>query len=83
MKTLTFFTRDGCHLCEQALAVLLRIRQHQPFELEVVDLDRDASPQKRAAYDWEVPVVELDGKKVMHGRIDEPGLARLLDSAAS
>ena len=83
MKTLTFFTRDGCHLCEQALATLLRIRQSQPFALDVVDLDRDASPEKRVAYDWEIPVVELEGKQVMHGRIDESRLARLLDGAAS
>jgi glutaredoxin len=83
MKTLTFFTRDGCHLCEEALAALLRIRHTQPFTLDVVDLDRDASPEKRAAYDWEIPVVELDGSKVMHGRIDEVRLARLLDGAGS
>jgi glutaredoxin len=83
MKRLTFFTRDGCHLCEQALATLLRIQQNQPFELAVVDLDRDASPEKRVAYDWEIPVLELDGENVMRNRIDEERLTRLLRGVAT
>lgn len=83
MNTLTFYTREGCHLCDDALAELERIRQRVPFELEIVDLDHQASAEKRAAYDWEVPVVELNGRKIMKYRIDETRLVRLLhqDSA--
>ena len=44
----------------------------------IVDLDRQASPEKRKAYDWEVPVVELEGKKIMKYRVDEQRLVRLL-----
>lgn len=80
MKVVTFFTRDGCHLCHDALAVLERIRGDRPFELQIVDLDRDASPEKRSLYDWEVPVVELDGRKIMKYHVDEARLVRLLDA---
>lgn len=78
MKTLTLFTREGCHLCDDAHAVLEQVRARLPFELAVVDLDREADPEKRALYDWEVPVVELDGRKIMKYRVDEPRLERLL-----
>lgn len=81
-NTLTFFTREGCCLCDDALAVLARIRERVPFQLDVVDLDREAPPEKRAAYDWEVPVVELNGRKIMKFRIDEARLVRLLGDAS-
>ena len=62
----------------EALAVLERVRSAHPFELVVLDLDREADADKRAAYDWEVPVVELDGRKIMKYHVDEARLVRLL-----
>ena len=78
MKRVDFFTRDGCHLCDEALAALAEVQRAHPFELTIIDLDREATPEKRAAYDWEVPVIELDGRKVMKYRVDPKRLARLL-----
>jgi len=78
VKTVTFFTRVDCHLCHDALAVVERVREEEPFDLVVLDLDREASPEKRAAYDWEVPVVELEGRKVAKYRVDPERLLRLL-----
>lgn len=80
MRKVTLFTRVRCHLCEDAHAALERVRARVPFELAVVDLDRDADPDKRALYDWEVPVVELEGRKIMKYRVDEQRLERLLAS---
>jgi glutaredoxin len=80
MKRIDFFTRDGCHLCDEALAVLEQVRQEHGFELTVIDLDREAPPDKREAYDWEVPVVELEGRKIMKYRVDRDRLVRLLAS---
>ncbi len=82
MRTLTLFTRDGCHLCDVALEELERIREKLPFSLEIVDLDREAPPEKRALYDWEVPVIELDGRKIMKYHVDEARLVRLLTTPA-
>lgn len=78
MKQVTLYTRESCHLCDEALAALERVRRTQPFALSVVDLDLEAAPDKRLAYDWEVPVVELGGRKVMKFRVDEARLCRLL-----
>lgn len=78
-KKLSFYTREGCHLCDDALAELKRIQERIPFQIEIIDLDRNAAPEKRAAYDWEVPVIELDGRKIMKFKVDEKRLVRLLD----
>jgi glutaredoxin len=78
VKTVTFYTREGCHLCDEALAAVESARAEEPFELRVVDLDREAPAEKRAAYDWEVPVVELDGKKIAKYTVDAPRLVRLV-----
>jgi len=85
MKTITFYTRDNCHLCDEALEVVERIRSKVLFEIIIVDLDRDASPDKKTAYDWDIPVIEVDGRKMMKHRVDEARLLRLLeaDSTAS
>ena len=77
-KTLTLFTREDCHLCHVAHDALERVRTAHPFDLVVIDLDTEAPADKRALYSSEVPVVELEGKKVMKYRIDEARLVRLL-----
>lgn len=78
MKTISFYTRVDCHLCHEALAVVERVRREEPFDLRVIDLDREAPEDKRAAYDWEVPVVELDGRKIAKHRVDAERLLRRL-----
>jgi glutaredoxin len=83
MKTVTFYTRENCHLCDEALEVVHRVLTQTPFELEVLDLDQDASPEKKKAYDWDIPVIEIDGRKAMKHRFDEARLLRLLASEAS
>ena len=79
--TVTLFTRKQCCLCDRAYEALARVREAHPFALAVVDLDAEATPEKRAAYDIEVPVVELEGRKIMKYRVDETRLLRLLDDA--
>ncbi|MBM4375938.1 MAG: glutaredoxin family protein [Deltaproteobacteria bacterium] len=78
MAKVTLYTRVDCHLCEVAHAALLRVRAERPFELCEIDLDREASAEKRAAYDHEVPVVELDERKIMKYEVEEARLMRLL-----
>ncbi|HVK65759.1 MAG TPA: glutaredoxin family protein [Polyangium sp.] len=78
MKTITLYTRERCHLCDVAKEALEGVRSTEPFELVVVDLDHGAPAEKRAAYDWDVPVLELDGRKIMKHRVDEARLLRLI-----
>lgn len=65
-------TRPGCHLCEDAEA-LLRLNG-----LAVKRVNVDDNPELAARYNSCVPVVFLDGKKRFTGRVDERLLKRLL-----
>lgn len=66
------YTRQGCHLCDDAAAVL---RRHG-LDFELVDVDADAELHTR--YNECVPVVVIDGKERFRGRVDELLLRRLL-----
>ena len=55
----TVYVRPGCHLCDQALAALEPLRSAQPFELEIIDIERD--PLLHARYLERIPVIALDG----------------------
>src|SRR5881394_3299122 len=49
------YSRPGCHLCDDAKAVIHRFRGRYAMELSVIDIDRD--PELVAAYGEEIPVV--------------------------
>ena len=57
----TLYTR-GCHLCDDARAVLGAERARTPFELEEVDIE--TSDALVAEYGVRIPVVALDGVEV-------------------
>ena len=65
---LVLVTREGCHLCEQALAEL-RALGHEP---QLVDVDAD--DRLHDLYDWRVPVVLVDGRVVAEGRVTKDQL---------
>jgi len=52
---LTLYTREGCCLCDEALAVLERVRASTPFELRVRDIESD--DELLARYLERIPVV--------------------------
>ncbi len=72
----TFYTREGCHLCEEAKQVLEAAQRHARFSLEVIDIDRDDALRK--AYNEEVPVVAINGRKSFKYRVDEKEFLRRL-----
>ena len=65
------YTRDGCHLCEEARELLVA----RGLKPALVDIDAD--PALREQFDTCVPVVEIDGKIRFRGRVDEMLLQRL------
>jgi glutaredoxin len=70
--SVTLYTRTGCHLCEDAEALLVR----HGLRPELVDIDSD--PQLQARYTSCVPVVVIDGRERFRGRVNEVLLRRLL-----
>jgi hypothetical protein len=55
------------------------LQSRYSFTLEVVDIDRD--PELKKKYDWDVPVLLVDGEKVAKYRLDEAMLLRRLETA--
>jgi hypothetical protein len=68
LPTLTFYARDGCHLCEEARADLQavleeRVKRGEPIaRVRVVDLD--TQPHLRDRYNDLVPVLLLHGAEL-------------------
>ena len=76
VSEVTVYVRDGCHLCDEALAVLGRIRAELPFALRTQDIEADDALLK--AYLERIPVIVLDGEELYDFFVDEPDLrARL------
>ncbi len=73
---LTLYSRPGCHLCEEMKAVVERVRREHPIELYEVDISGDLELERR--YGQEIPVLELDGKKIAKFRIDPETLRRAI-----
>ena len=76
MSAVTLYARPGCHLCDEARDVLLRVREDRPFELLEVDIERDDELFKR--YLERIPVVCLDGEELFDFEVDEAALRHRL-----
>ncbi len=74
MRHVTFYGRAGCHLCQDAMTVVQRVRARQDFSLEIVDIDSDDG--LLLAYLERIPVVAVDGQELFQFYVDEPALVR-------
>ena len=59
MTTVTIYSRQGCHLCEEAHQILESVREELAFEITVIDIDGDEELIK--LYNDQVPVIHIDG----------------------
>lgn len=62
------FLRDGCHLCEDALADLEELRAREPFSVRTVDIERD--DRLHARYLERIPVVAVAGEELCDFAVD-------------
>jgi len=78
--TVTLYGRDGCHLCDDARAALIRLRERADFTLEEVDITTDDDLHRR--YLERIPVIALDGRELFDFFVDEPTLLNALSLTA-
>ncbi len=71
-----FYTRAGCHLCEEALELLRDYSKKYPLTIQEIDVD--SQPELADRYGGKVPVLEIDGRPRLWGKINEVLLRRLL-----
>ena len=76
MPRVTLYGKPGCHLCDEARAVIDAVRAEQPFELEEVDVSLD--PALHREYGERIPVVAIDGEELFEYRVDPQELQERL-----
>jgi glutaredoxin len=77
----TLYGKPGCHLCEQARAVVEAVRAERAFELEEVDVSLDPVLHRR--YGERIPVLALGGEEVFEYHVDPQELRERLDRVIS
>ena len=81
VTAVVLYTRDGCHLCEEARQELERLRAAgSSFELFEVDIERD--DDLHARYMERIPVVEVRGEVVSELAVDVHAVRSRLDTVA-
>ena len=75
MPELTLYMKHGCHLCEEAAAVLGALQSEVGFTVRPVDITQDKALYDRFRYD--IPVVEHDGQLLLSWPFG-PAMARIV-----
>jgi glutaredoxin len=80
-KTITLYTREGCHLCDQAKSQILPLLSEFGATLREVDIDDDALLHDR--YTNDVPVIFLGSQMIAQHRLDPVRLRQQLSKVKS
>ena len=77
--TITLYTRQGCHLCEEAERVVRQVAAGRAA-VDIVDIDTDPALQER--YTVRVPVVAVEGVEVAEFEVSAAVLLDALNAAS-
>jgi glutaredoxin len=75
-REVVLYTRAGCTLCDRAKAVLLAAQKKIYFSFREVDIGWEGELFEEHKYD--IPVIEIDGKRAFKHRVDPEALAARL-----
>lgn len=76
MAIVTLYSKPGCHLCDDARAALMDVLRMHPFQLDEVNIERQA--ELMAEYGARIPVVLFNGKYLFEDEVDKDRLRQLL-----
>jgi len=79
LPQVTFYTKAGCHLCEEARDMLDDIAAETAYELTEIDIRSD--PDIFEQYRYRIPVIIINGETLLEGRIAYRDLARAFQPA--
>jgi len=74
---LTLYGKAGCHLCDDARAVVASAVAGRDVSVEEVDITMDPVLHRRLGE--RIPVLELDGEQLFELFVDAAGLVESLD----
>jgi glutaredoxin len=69
---LVLYTRPGCHLCEDAKAILARVEADTGEGFTEIDITGDEDLEEE--YGFRIPVLLLDGREHGYWRVEEERL---------
>jgi hypothetical protein len=72
VATVVLYARPGCHLCDDARAVIEAARAEVAFGFEEVDIESDDALVRD--YGPRIPVVAVDGEDLFEISVDETAL---------
>jgi glutaredoxin len=64
----TFYSRPGCHLCDDAKAAIEPLLREVGATLREVNIDED--PEIAERYAWDIPVIFIGSHKAAKHRVD-------------
>jgi glutaredoxin len=76
--TVVMYTRAGCGLCEEAWHLLESLAKAYPLELRTIDISSDETLSSELGK--RIPVIEVNGRERMWGKINAVMLERLVNA---
>ncbi len=76
LPQVTLYGKPECCLCDQAMEVLLKVRESVPFELEKIDISAD--PELLERFGREIPVILVNKVKAFRYRVTEDRFRKVL-----
>ena len=70
------YSRPGCHLCDEAKAVIEPLREQYAMVLRTINVESSADLENR--YGSDIPVVFVNGDEAFRHRVDRFELERKL-----
>jgi glutaredoxin len=75
-RDVVLYAREGCCLCDDARALLMKLRAERPFSFAERDIDTDEGLLRR--YLERIPVITIDGAEAFELFVDESELRQRL-----
>ncbi len=81
MTKITFYTKPGCPLCDEALDLLLALGDELGVELAVQEINILKDAELYARYRYTIPVVAIDDGPTLMAPVGAADLRRALSQA--
>jgi glutaredoxin len=76
LHRITLYSKEGCHLCENAKEALFELEDD--FEIELKEVDITTRSELFEKYKYTIPVMVVDDAIVLESRIDARKIYRAL-----
>ncbi len=81
MKTVRLYSKEDCHLCEEAKTILIMAAMRMPFEVQVVDIEDDPALEK--LFGDHVPVADFGDNTRLYWPFEADDVLQALNGTLS